>query len=764
MSPLDELLKVTVFASVDAPKGVAKKISFRTFAGVMGKTIKESKDQLQLIEFARFKGNYRNDANLIEFDAIACDYDDEEMPIEEAGLLLRRAKVASLLYESPSSTPDAPRWRVQAVLSRPHSPSERAALVARLNGILGGVLAGESFTASQCYYYGGVGKPPKVILIEGDCLDERDDLDAGAIGKSDAPKQKTKSEGKVDRNKALFALACQLHRAGKTFADFEAAWPEDEIAAAHVRTDAKGKKRDAKTQARIVRRTWERAQATVDAEGDHILLAPSDLNTNLEKLDDALRNARRLDVFQRSGRIVFIRDGVDGMRDGRKIWTPLIHDMTAPQMQQAAMSALSFQKFDSTKGAVVPAECPEKFAAHYLCRTEWRLPYLYGIVSHPTLRADGSIVTAKGYDRSTGVFYAPGIAFPDIPATPTPRQVDRAVEALEDVVRGFDFADDSAFAAWAACLITALIRPTLPWAPIFGFDAPVAGSGKTKLATSISLIVRGETVETMNQPPTPEEEEKRLFAALSAGKRFVLFDNCTRPLDGEHLCAIATSPMWGARVLGKSENRSFPTAITIMATGNNLAFRGDLASRAFVCRLAPKVANPRTRKFKWSFEDECIEMRAYLVAAALTIVRGYLAGDQNIEPRTRFPEWDRMVRQPLIAAGVGDVVETMQEEESDTRESALLVKLLKAWRRTLGKSPVRLKQLAGRVRLDGDPGGLLDVLGDIAWIDKGAFDTAKLGYWLRERRDIHAGGLVLRCQPDESKGSRWWVEQGGIGG
>ena len=59
------------------------------------------------------------------------------------------------------------------------------ALLARDNGVLGGVLAGESFTLSQSYYFGGIeGKPPiKPIVIQGARIDLLDAFDGGAVYK-----------------------------------------------------------------------------------------------------------------------------------------------------------------------------------------------------------------------------------------------------------------------------------------------------------------------------------------------------------------------------------------------------------------------------------------------------------------------------------------------------------------------------------------------------------------------------------------------------
>jgi hypothetical protein len=61
-----------------------------------------------------------------------------------------------LIYTTPSHTSEAPRWRVLAPLSAENEPACRRKFVLRLNTALGGVLARESFTLSQVFYFGKV--------------------------------------------------------------------------------------------------------------------------------------------------------------------------------------------------------------------------------------------------------------------------------------------------------------------------------------------------------------------------------------------------------------------------------------------------------------------------------------------------------------------------------------------------------------------------------------------------------------------------------
>ena len=78
------------------------------------------------------------------------------------------------------------------------APSFRVGLLARLNGILDGVLAPESFTLSQAYYYGSVDNNPnhRVEVLDGDFINLRDDLIAGAIFK-DGSKASSKASNRV---------------------------------------------------------------------------------------------------------------------------------------------------------------------------------------------------------------------------------------------------------------------------------------------------------------------------------------------------------------------------------------------------------------------------------------------------------------------------------------------------------------------------------------------------------------------------------------
>lgn len=130
------------------------------------------KDNLPLVKLATFNGP-RSNATLMECHGIEADYDGEVMSPEAAVARLWQTGIEALIYTSPSHRDDAPRWRVLCPLGTPCNGEARAELVGRLNAVLGGVLARESFTLAQAYYVGSVagGVPLRAYPVTGNCID-----------------------------------------------------------------------------------------------------------------------------------------------------------------------------------------------------------------------------------------------------------------------------------------------------------------------------------------------------------------------------------------------------------------------------------------------------------------------------------------------------------------------------------------------------------------------------------------------------------------
>jgi hypothetical protein len=143
------------------------------------------------------KGSLRHDDNVISISGIEGDYDLETISFQEAAARIEAAHLCALIYTSPNHSPERPRWRILCPTSCDLPPQERGKLLNRLNGLFCGGFSGESWTLSQSYYFGRVGGNPAhtAECFDGEYIDLRHDLDAGAIGKQDNSKAKSNGGG-----------------------------------------------------------------------------------------------------------------------------------------------------------------------------------------------------------------------------------------------------------------------------------------------------------------------------------------------------------------------------------------------------------------------------------------------------------------------------------------------------------------------------------------------------------------------------------------
>lgn len=205
---LDRVLTITRFPNSKAFQKREVRMSLREAATRFPKRIFESRDSLPWLKLAKFgllrskHNSLRTNLNVVSIDGIEGDYDGEEISVEEAAAMLRRAGVAAIIYTSPSHTPDKPRWRVLCPCSLTLLPRERERLMARLMGVFGGTLDPFSFTLSQAYLYGGIkgALPPQVMVIEGLAIDLASPLDATALDKTGMPYGQPKPANDDEQN------------------------------------------------------------------------------------------------------------------------------------------------------------------------------------------------------------------------------------------------------------------------------------------------------------------------------------------------------------------------------------------------------------------------------------------------------------------------------------------------------------------------------------------------------------------------------------
>lgn len=192
-------MKLTIFNGVGATSCQQRELSWPEFAQwTLAPSEYHDKASCPLIKLATVgdvrtaRGSLRHDGNIQEVWGIEGDYDGGQIAPEVAYYELAKAGIKSVIYTTPSHTEEYPRWRVIAPFEKKHQPAERREAVARLNGALGGILAKESFTLSQSFYFGKINGSHnyKAYVVPGqaiDCIQGLTPVYPIGINQSDAP-------------------------------------------------------------------------------------------------------------------------------------------------------------------------------------------------------------------------------------------------------------------------------------------------------------------------------------------------------------------------------------------------------------------------------------------------------------------------------------------------------------------------------------------------------------------------------------------------
>src|SRR5262245_18836922 len=167
--------------------------------------------------------------------------------------------------------------------------------------------------------------------------------------------------------------------------------------------------------------------------------------------------------------------------NGRQITGTRLAQVRLHDMRETFSRVVDFQKFDQRRNGWVSVDCPKDVAETYLqLEGKWQLPVLTRIITAPTIRPDGSIFEEPGYDEATGLLFEPqGVTVPRVPPTPAVFDVAAAVTILLELLKTFPFVDEPSRAVAISAILTSLVRPSLPSAPLHAFTAPIRGSGKS---------------------------------------------------------------------------------------------------------------------------------------------------------------------------------------------------------------------------------------------------------------------------------------------
>ena len=475
-------------------------------------------------------------------------------------------------------------------------------------------------------------------------------------------------------------------------------------------------------------------------------------------------------IFQRDRLVTrVLKRGLPSIRNYKRAAGVLgIVSVDATYLTETLTRIALWEKFDGRTGGWRRINAPEVVAATYLSRCgHWRLPPLWDVISSPTLRPDGTILQTPGYDAATRVFYDPcGIEFPHVPEQPTKAEAIEAFRLIETAFASFPFETPVDKAVALSFVFTALVRRSLPSAPLGAISAPVLSSGKTLLADCVAILATGSPVPAMTFAETDEEAKKTALAVLMEGDPVVLIDNVERPLSGDWLCSILTSEIYKQRMLGQTAMVTVPTRTLMLATGNHIQVAGDLRSRTLLCQIDPKLEHPEQREFAYDLRERLMAQRPQLVAAGLTVMRAFISTGQRVHDFVkqwgRFERWTEMVRAPLVWMDCEDPYSSLQTLETEDPVRGEHLRFVELWHQCFGDEPRTARAAVEHLNAPNATKAEADLyllVQEIATDRAGKVSTTRLGRWLDRHKRARVGGYQIEQAGTENHSMLWKVSQ-----
>jgi hypothetical protein len=190
----------------------------------------------------------------------------------------------------------------------------------------------------------------------------------------------------------------------------------------------------------------------------------------------------------------------------------------------------------------------------------------------------------------------------------------------------FHFVAAADKAAALAAIFTAVVRPTLPYAPAFHVHAPVFGSGKTYLCELIGAFAGPGRNAKVSYPTTSEEATKVILSLLLTSPAVIEFDDMdTDWIPHGTIKRMLTAEYITGRILGVSKTATVSTRTLFLGSGNNVGPIRDLLRRVLTIHIDPRCATPATMSYKGFPVDKVRQNRGVYVMAVLTIIRAWRA-------------------------------------------------------------------------------------------------------------------------------------------
>ncbi len=461
-------------------------------------------------------------------------------------------------------------------------------------------------------------------------------------------------------------------------------------------------------------------------------------------------------IYQRGGRLISVADSGQG---------PRIVSLSEVGIRERITAAMDLvQRSTNAEGQETEKLCRPPgwlFKAIHARSNYLHVRRLEGIVTAPTMRTDGSILQAPGYDVYSSLLYVPNGVFPAIPDKPTQADAEQAAAELLALVSDFPFDGEAAKSVWLALVLSLIGRSAIDGnVPLFGFSANIRGSGKSKLCDLAGLIVFGRRMARKTLPRDDDETRKVITAVALEARPAVLLDNAAGMIGNASLDAVLTSDTWNDRILGLSETTGdLPWRTVLMATGNNLTFKADTARRVTLCQLDCRHETPEDRDdFQHSnIEAHTLENRHRLAVAALKILRAFVVANRPYGGKRlgSYESWSDLICGAIVYAGMPNPLETVSVVREQDNSWAILRMLLDGIAEIGGAEGLTSRDIfIGIESSETDWDSLRAAFAEIT--DKPT--KRKIGNTLKRYHGRVCNGRRLTSMPGRSNVRRWAVE------
>lgn len=404
------------------------------------------------------------------------------------------------------------------------------------------------------------------------------------------------------------------------------------------------------------------------------------------------------------------------------------------------------------EGNTVPITPGDTLLENLLVYHPSPLPLLRRVVNRPVFTAQGELILEEGYHRESGILYRP----PDDLRGVAPRgTVESALALIEDLFCDFNFERPSDKAHLFALLLQPMFRETIDGpTPLYRFEAPQPGTGKTLLFETCAKLLFESGFPFITAPGSDEEWSKALLGHLMNAPEALLLDNC-HDLRSQHLAAALTAwPYWTGRVLYKQGSFHVPVRNLWAATINNPEFSEEIYRRTVRIRIVPgDTERPETREgFRHDpILEYVVDSRRELTEALLTLA---LTAQARMRPFTgrrlgSYEAWARTMGGVLEALGIEHFLEREEDDMAEDRQEVAWREFVTVWSRELGSSEFRVRDLLETAKQT-----------DL-YLGAGADQTQqqRLGRLLMAHRGKISGGLrVVAARDSHSKSMRYRLE------